>query len=36
MNLIETGWDVTDHTDLAQDRGKWCAMVNMIINLQVP
>jgi len=36
MNLTEIGWDSTDHTDLAQDRDKWYAVVSIIINLQVP
>lgn len=36
MNLTEIGWEETDHTDLAQDGDKWCAVVNMTINLQVP
>jgi hypothetical protein len=36
MNLTEIGWDGMDETDLAQDRDKWCALANMVINLQVP
>jgi hypothetical protein len=34
MNLGEIGWDGTDHTDLAQDRDWWGALMNM--NLWVP
>ena len=36
MNLKEIGRDSMDKTDLAQDRGKWYALVNMVTNLQVP
>jgi hypothetical protein len=36
MGLAEVGWSGMDWTDLAQDRGQWRALVNMIINLVVP
>jgi hypothetical protein len=35
MDLKETGWDVIDWTDLAQDRDKWRALVNTVMNLRV-
>jgi hypothetical protein len=35
MDLREIGWDM-DWIDLAQDRDQWRALVNMVINLQVP
>jgi hypothetical protein len=31
MDLREMGW-----IDLAQDRNQWRALVNMVVNLQVP
>jgi hypothetical protein len=36
MNLREIGWDVMDLIDLAQDRDRWRALVNMVMNLRVP
>jgi hypothetical protein len=36
MDLGEIGWGVVDWIGLAQDRGKWRALVNSIINLSVP
>jgi hypothetical protein len=32
----EIGWDGMDWIDLAQDRNQWRALVNMVMNLQVP
>jgi hypothetical protein len=32
----EIGWDGTDWIDLAQDRDKWKALVNKVMNLPVP
>jgi hypothetical protein len=29
-------WDGLDWIDLAQDRDQWRALVNMVLNLQVP
>jgi hypothetical protein len=36
IDLREIEWDGMDWTDLAQDRGQWRVLVNMVINLQVP
>jgi hypothetical protein len=30
------GWYGIDWFDLAQDRGQWRALMNMVLNLQVP
>jgi hypothetical protein len=35
MDLREIGLGDMDWTDLAQDRGHWRALVNMVINLRV-
>jgi hypothetical protein len=36
MDLQEVGWGGTDWIDLAQDRDRLWALVNMVMNLQVP
>jgi hypothetical protein len=36
MHLLEIGWGVVDWIGLAQDRDKWRALVNAVMNLQVP
>jgi hypothetical protein len=36
MYLGEVGWGDVDWIDLAQDRDKWRALVNSVMNLQVP
>jgi hypothetical protein len=36
MDLREIGWDGMDWIDLAQDRDQWRALVNTVMNLQVP
>jgi hypothetical protein len=36
MNLREIGWDGMDWIDLAQDRDQSRALVNAVMNLQVP
>jgi hypothetical protein len=36
MDLLEIGVNVVDRIDLAQDRCRWRALVNSIMNLQVP
>jgi hypothetical protein len=36
MDLREIGWGGMDWIDMAQDRDQWRALVNTIINLQVP
>jgi len=35
MDLLEVGWGI-DWIDLAQDRDKWRALVNAIMNLRFP
>jgi hypothetical protein len=35
MDLGEVGWGGVDWIDLAQDRGKWRALVNVVINIWV-
>jgi hypothetical protein len=36
MDLGEVGWGDVDWTGLAQDRNRWRAVVNSVLNLQVP
>jgi hypothetical protein len=36
MNLGEIGWDGVDWIELAQDRDRWRALVNTVMNLRVP
>jgi hypothetical protein len=36
MDLRETGREVVDWIHVAQDMYQWCALVNSIMNLQVP
>jgi hypothetical protein len=36
MKLREMGWENVDWTHLVQNRGQWQALVNTIMNLQVP
>jgi hypothetical protein len=35
IDLGEIGWDGLDWTDSAQDRDKWRALVNSVMNLWV-
>jgi hypothetical protein len=36
MDLLEIGWGGVDWIGLAQDRDKWRALMNVVMNLQVP
>jgi hypothetical protein len=36
MDIAEVGWDDVDWIGLAQDRDRWRALVNSILNLRVP
>jgi hypothetical protein len=36
MDLLEVGWIDVDLIGLAQDRDRWRALVNSVLNLQVP
>jgi hypothetical protein len=36
MDLSETGWSGMDWNELTQDRDQWRALVNTVMNLQVP
>jgi hypothetical protein len=36
LDLVEMGWGDVDWIGLAQDRDKWRALVNSVLNLRVP
>jgi hypothetical protein len=36
MDLGEVGWSDVDWIGLAQDRNRWRAVVNWVLNLRVP
>jgi hypothetical protein len=36
MDLAEVGWDDVDWIGLVQNRDKWRALVNLVLNLRVP
>jgi hypothetical protein len=36
MDLLEIGWNFVDWIDLDQDRYRWRALVNSVMNLRVP
>jgi hypothetical protein len=35
MDLVEVGWGDVDWIGLAQDRDRWRALVNLVLNLRV-
>jgi hypothetical protein len=36
MDLLDIGWSGVDWSGLTQDRDKWRALVNAVMNLRVP
>jgi hypothetical protein len=36
MDLVELGWGDVDWIVLAQDRNRWRALVNSVMNFRVP
>jgi hypothetical protein len=36
MDLVDVGWDDVDWIGMAQDRDRWGALVNSVLNLRVP
>jgi hypothetical protein len=36
MYLQDVGWGVMDRIDMSQDRDRWRAVVNVVMNLRVP
>jgi hypothetical protein len=36
MDLVEVGWSDVDWICLAQDRNRWRALVDSVLNLRVP
>ena len=36
LDIQAVGWEGIDWTDPAQDRDRWRALVNAVMNLQVP
>jgi hypothetical protein len=36
MDLVEVGWGDADWICLAQDKDRWRALVNSVLNLRVP
>jgi hypothetical protein len=35
-DTLEVGWGDVDWTGLVQDKGRWRALVNAVLNLRVP
>jgi hypothetical protein len=35
-DFVEVGWSDVDRIGLAQDRDRWRALVNSVLNLRVP
>jgi hypothetical protein len=36
MDLQEVGWEGVDWIDMAEDRDRWRAVVNAVMNVRVP
>jgi hypothetical protein len=36
MDLQEVGWECVDWIDIAQDRDRWRALVNVVMTFRVP
>jgi hypothetical protein len=36
IDLQEVGWEDVDWIDMAQDRYRWRAVVNAVLNLRIP
>jgi hypothetical protein len=36
IDLVKVGWDDVEWIGLAQDRDRWRALVNSVLNLRVP
>jgi hypothetical protein len=36
MDLVEVGWGDMDWIGLAQDRDRWIALLNSVLNLRIP
>jgi hypothetical protein len=36
MDLVQVGWGDVDWIGLAQDRDRWSALVNSVLNLRIP
>jgi predicted small integral membrane protein len=36
IDLVKAGWGDVDWIGLAQDRNRWRALVNSVLNLRVP